>query len=493
MCQDGQPASVRDALIMLEQALGYLAGADSAMLTAAEQAESLRALERAGARHTAARARMLSSFMATDGYEDDGQGSARTWLAWQTRVTRAAASGAVGWARRLAAHPVIADGMAAGELSDSWARLICAWTDRLPADRRRDADDILVHAAAGGADVRDLAGLAEEMYRRLAGPDADGDDGFDDRYLNLGLTWRGAGHAEGDLTPGCAAALGAVLDALGKKAGPEDTRTARQRRHDALEEACRRLIAAGMVPGRAGQPTHIQVHMTLSQLRDLPGAPEAERAWAAARASEPGWLTGPEAGAAACDATIIPVVTGHVGPQALDRLTEILTGRSYRDRGPASGGPLSAVSQRRLGGALLGLAAGALSGPGGLAAHLRAGLGGPLATPSLPLDIGAAGETIPVHLRRAVATRHPYCAFPGCDAPAGACHIHHLVARAKGGATALGNLVPLCGFHHLVAVHRWGWRLTLNPDGTTTATNPAGSRTLHSHAPPGHAPPGHAA
>jgi hypothetical protein len=45
----------------------------------------------------------------------------------------------------------------------------------------------------------------------------------------------------------CTAALTVVLDALGQKAGPEDTRTAVQRRHDALEEACQRLISARML------------------------------------------------------------------------------------------------------------------------------------------------------------------------------------------------------------------------------------------------------
>ena len=43
----------------------------------------------------------------------------------------------------------------------------------------------------------------------------------------------------GDLTPQCAAALAAVLESLGKKAGPEDTRTKWQRDHDALQEAWR--------------------------------------------------------------------------------------------------------------------------------------------------------------------------------------------------------------------------------------------------------------
>jgi uncharacterized protein DUF222 len=46
-----------------------------------------------------------------------------------------------------------------------------------------------------------------------------------------------------DLTPECTAALSSVLDALGKKAGPEDERTGAQRRHDALEEAGRLRLA----------------------------------------------------------------------------------------------------------------------------------------------------------------------------------------------------------------------------------------------------------
>jgi hypothetical protein len=45
-------------------------------------------------------------------------------------------------------------------------------------------------------------------------------------------------------------------------------------------------------------------------------------------------------------------------------------------------------------------------------------------------------------------------------------------------------LILLCPFHHLIAVHRWGWTITLHADGTTTATSPDRRRTLHSHGPP---------
>ena len=59
-----------------------------------------------------------------------------------------------------------------------------------------------------------------------------------DRYLQLGTMFGDAGVIRGDLTPGCNAAVRAVLEALGKKAGPEDDRTEGQRFHDALQLAC---------------------------------------------------------------------------------------------------------------------------------------------------------------------------------------------------------------------------------------------------------------
>ena len=96
--------------------------------------------------------------------------------------------------------------------------------------------------------------------------------------------------------------------------------------------------------------------------------------------------------------------------------------------------------------------------------------GGPGACASLPLDVplpldaGEAEPAIPAHLPRAAITRHPHCAFPGCGQPASVCQIHHLIPRSQGGPTALHNLVPLCTFHHLIVIHRWGTgRLTSQP------------------------------
>ena len=125
-----------------------------------------------------------------------------------------------------------------------------------------------------------------------------------------------------------------------------------------------------------------------------------------------------------------------------------------------------------------------LSGPGGLASLLRTGtLTGPAASISLPLDLGTPTEVIPPHLRRAVITRDQHCAYPGCDTPPAGCQVHHIKPRSKGGITKLPNLLLLCSFHHLILIHRWGWTIVLNADGTTTATSPDG-RIFDSHGPP---------
>ncbi len=147
MCQagggPGRPAGVADALAMLDRALDVLAGVDAASLPTGVQADVLRALERAQSRQVAVRARVLSAFMAQDGCAADGQGTAKAWLRWQTRITRPAAAASAGWARRLDQHPGIAAALAGGVLSASWAKAICTWTARLPEDRRADADAIL--------------------------------------------------------------------------------------------------------------------------------------------------------------------------------------------------------------------------------------------------------------------------------------------------------------------------------------------------------------
>jgi hypothetical protein len=448
------------ALAFVEAGLEYLAHANSAEWPAGLQADCLRALAVAEARQAAAHAKVLAAFSVPGGgLAGDGHASPRVWLTWQTQATRRAATTHVARMKDLHAHPRIAAALAGGQISLSWARQLTDWSSRLPAGHRDQADAELLAAAGRGAGLADLHGIAQELRREHAEPDTDDDDGFADRGVRFATTFGGAGRIEGDLTARCAAAVDAVLGSLAARRGPEDTRTAAQRQHDALEEACTRLLAADCLPERAGQPVRLELPITLDEL-----ARNGDRSPA-----------GPGAG---CDAVIQPVITGLVDHQLLQRLTD----PGYR-RDLADAARSQAASDRF--GLTLEQAIALLSGPAGRAAWLRRRAGGPAAAAiSLPLDIAGTFDTIPVHLRRAVRKRDRHCRFPGCDLPPAACDVHHLTHRKDGGRHSLTNLALFCRFHHLVAIHRWGWHVTLHPDGTTTAISPDGTKTLHSHPPP---------
>jgi hypothetical protein len=266
--------------------------------------------------------------------------------------------------------------------------------------------------------------------------------------------------------------------------------------------------------------------------------------WAARRAgaSEGGggaWLDGDAAGAITCDAAMAPVVTGEVNVDALDELVRLCvlldrhrrgtggpgtddndsmtsgdTGGGHTGSGDTGSGdtdgdscgidarhgedssdragqptePPTFRAWEALERAVIGKAVDLVSGPGGLASFLRRRQLGPrLGGPSLPLDVGYS-TTIPAGIRNAVILRDRHCRWPGgCDQPAAACQVHHTKHKANGGHTSLTDCVLLCSFHHQVAIHRWGWTLVLNPDGTTTAWNKDKTKVLHSHGPPARA------
>jgi len=499
-------------------ALRFAAAADPAAMPDAIKAECLHGYEQAAAMLTAGRAWILGSYTASHGYSADAEYSACAWLRHRTKVTKIAARGHVAWVRRAEAHPAVVAALAEGTvLTESVARAICRWTDRLPEDCRPSADAILVAAARAGVDEWDLAGLAAEIYARsLPADDDDPQDGFADRSVRLETTFEGAGVIAGDLTPECAAVVGAVLEALSAPMGAQDTRTHEQRYHDALQEAMRRLAASDLLPERAGQPVKALVHVTLAELRafDEDSALEdewitaARARWAAARATASvggsdgaAWLDGDAARAVTCDAMVVPVVTGEVDPGVLEDLVRLCaTLAGHHGLGPVGDpapegqagppccdgtAPLTAHAREMLERQIIGKAVDLVSGPGGLASFLRRQLlGARLAGPSLPLDIGYS-DTIPAGIRTAVILRDQHCRWPGgCTQPAAACEVHHVRHKADGGPTSVKDCILLCFFHHQVAIHRWGWTLVLHPDGTTTAWNRNKTKVLRSHSPP---------
>ena len=544
------PASADEALALVHAGLVFLAQADATAMSAEERARCLRELEQADAVATAARTSVLGAFAAGQDYAEDGAYSPCSWLIYRTQVTKGAAVDHTGWMKRGAGHPLVLAALAVRGVSKSFAREICWWTDKLPQESRQAADEILLGAATSGLGLADLAGLAAEMYERsrqdkpdTEGPDGDSDDdggepgtGPDDRMVKVSTTLGGAGVIRGALTPECAEFVTTVLDALSAPAGADDDRTHEQRYHDALQEAMRRLAGAGLVPERGGAPVQVLAHISLVDLMLIEGSSALLEEWTGqlrarwaghrAAAAEAGgheglWLDGDAAQGIACDAAIVPVVTGEVNPGAFDALVRLCVqldklrhgASDTRPGGSGDGGsgtqpgagdrdvPDSIAdaaadaavpagfgggrSREALEQAIIGKAVELLSGPGGLASFLRrAQLGARLGGPSLPLDIGYA-KTVPSGIRKAVRLRGGHCEWAGgCSQPAAGCEVHHTTHKANGGKTSLKDCVLLCAYHHQIMIHQRGWTLVVNPDGTTTAWNKDKTRVLHSHGPP---------
>ncbi|RMB61709.1 HNH endonuclease signature motif containing protein [Tessaracoccus antarcticus] len=86
------------------------------------------------------------------------------------------------------------------------------------------------------------------------------------------------------------------------------------------------------------------------------------------------------------------------------------------------------------------------------------------------LDVGRARRFFTGGIRAGLVLRDRGCAFPGCDAPPGACEAHHNRPWWAGGATCLSNGVLLCPYHHRLVEpdpgvsERVQWQILMDPD-----------------------------
>jgi Domain of unknown function (DUF222)/HNH endonuclease len=220
-----------------------------------------------------------------------------------------------------------------------------------------------------------------------------------------------------------------ALDALMTPPGPDDERTAAQRRADALVDLCRLGLSRDWLPTVAGQRPQVGVLVTPATLRSQRPDPrtrlqrrlsEGRPAGASVAATEPAhmeWVGEVPASLAqrlACDSQVWRV--------SLD---------------PATG---------------------------------------------LPLELGRSQRLVPGWLRRALHARDRSCRWPGCVAPNSWTDAHHITPWYDGGATDIDNMLCLCRYHH-AKVHEGQWRLEFDhgtgevrvfrPDGRPYEVSPS--------------------
>ncbi|WP_422735328.1 DUF222 domain-containing protein [Micromonospora sp. WMMD729] len=300
-------------------------------------------------------AQRLAALQLTLVRELDGRGTARAqgasstavWLRERLRLTIPAArrlvdlaaaldDGRNDGARQALAHGaitadqarVITDTVttvhsaAGAEVADKAASVLVDWAGQFdPNLLRRMSTRILDHVAPDIADAAAKAALDAAARR------AD-----HDRHLTVSEQTDGRLRLTGTLDAETAGLLRAAIDPLSGPAGPDDTRTPGQRRHDALADVCRLALRTGDLPANGGEPAQIVVTAGYDSLSQQLGAGTLDTGLA---------LTPQTVRRLACDAAILPAVLGGNGqPLDVGRQRRLITGPLrralvLRDRGCA--------------------------------------------------------------------------------------------------------------------------------------------------------------
>lgn len=251
-----------------------------------------------------------------------GASSTAVWLRHRLRLDVAAARRLVGLAASLDVAPpgvraALADGAvsveqarviaetaatvsasAGVEVADKAVGVLVEWAEQFdPTLLRKMGTRILDHVAPDLADAAAAAALAAEAARVAR-----------DRHVTISEQAGGRLRLSGTLDPEAAALLRAAIDPLSAPSGPDDTRCAGQRRHDALADVCRLALRTDELPETGGDPAQLVVTASFDGLTRQLGAGALDVGLR---------LTPDTVRRLACDAAILPAVLGGAG-QVLD-------------------------------------------------------------------------------------------------------------------------------------------------------------------------------
>ncbi|MFC5922309.1 HNH endonuclease signature motif containing protein [Micromonospora vulcania] len=212
--------------------------------------------------------------------------------------------------------------VAGAQAADKAVGVLVDWAAQFDATLlRKLGSRILDHVAPEVADAAAQVALQAEESRAVR-----------DRHVTVSEQPDGRLRLTGTLDTEAAALLRAVIDPLTAPAGPDDTRTPGQRRHDALADVCRLALRAGELPEHGGDTTQLVVTTSYDVLRQHLDAGTLDTG---------GHLIPEAVRRLACDASILPAILGGTG-QVLDvgRQRRLITGPLrralvLRDRGCA--------------------------------------------------------------------------------------------------------------------------------------------------------------
>jgi hypothetical protein len=318
-------AASEQTLTALSAAVGSLLDVDLGRLSQGELLDALRGMEVASRRLAAVQQRLVAEVAARNVAGELRYRDTASLLSATLMLTRAQATERVNAAEVLGPRvsllgeplppvlPVTAQALTDGTISPAHTSVIRQLIRELPAPVRDEhqatAEALLAEHATG----MDTAQLRQAATRILGVLHPDGTLTPDrvhrkDRDVALRRNSDGSGDVTAHLSPACYAMWETILEPLARKrpddgCGP-DIRTPGQRRHDALEDAAKRLLRTGELPTTAGVATTLMITMTLDQLEARAGQ---------ATTHHGGSISINEALRLASDGKALPVVLNQAG------------------------------------------------------------------------------------------------------------------------------------------------------------------------------------
>jgi hypothetical protein len=312
-----------DALVALRKDAAECADARAWALSDAELLSCLDAVHEAERAVSAAKAHLIGEIGGRGLHRRHGATSLAAWLRDRLRIGIATAGRLVALSADVDRRPALDAALSSGEVNSDQVPVIASAVAALP-DRVGvevvDAAEARLIADAAQFEPRGLAELGAGILSRVAPEVAEELEAEALRReekkarLRRGFDLRSTGDGRVRLTGWLdredAAVVNAALDPLcSPRTTPDgDTRTATQRRADALVEVCQLALRTEELPDHGGERPHLVVTIPFETLRDEVGAgllDTGER------------LSAQQVRRMACDAKIVPAVLGGDG-QVLD-------------------------------------------------------------------------------------------------------------------------------------------------------------------------------
>jgi hypothetical protein len=205
-------------------------------------------------------------------YFTRGHRSPAAWLCETTRESDGHCTQTISLAKRIVEMPLVHTTFAAGDLAETGLRLLTeTWTPTVADQFTRDETMLLGWATTLPA--KDLSMLLD-TWRMHVDPNREAStaqERFDQRSVHLSKLLNGVGRLDGTLDPDGYRLLNEAIRALSQPA-EDETRTAAQRRHDALVQMAKiALESFTPVPGKKRRKPTVIGTATVTDMTDKTG------------------------------------------------------------------------------------------------------------------------------------------------------------------------------------------------------------------------------